>query len=84
MANETNDNNYELSEQGASYAQLAVENERLQGEVESLKQELAKCKSELGSAKRELYRLKGKSGAAARQPEAMSTMSTRLRDALYE
>ncbi|MBD3922595.1 hypothetical protein H8B09_27965 [Paenibacillus sp. PR3] len=83
MANEVrpNDSNEASSEQ---FAQLAEHNERLQREVESLKQELAQCKSELASAKRELHRLKGKSGAAARKPEAMSTMSTRLRDALYE
>ncbi|PWV94271.1 hypothetical protein DFQ01_13358 [Paenibacillus cellulosilyticus] len=65
-------------------AHLAADNERLQREVESLQQELAQCKSELANAKRELHRLKGKSGAAARQPEAMSTMATRLRDALRE
>ncbi|GMK39940.1 hypothetical protein PCCS19_29950 [Paenibacillus sp. CCS19] len=72
-----NDNNEQA-------AQLASDNERLQREIDLLKQELSKCKSELASAKQELHRLKGKRGAAARKPEAMSTMSTRLRDALYE
>jgi|GEM_PF-1197528 hypothetical protein len=83
MANEVqpNENNEASSGQ---FAQLAAENERLQREVEALQQELAQCKAELASAKRELHRARGKSGAAARKPEAMSTMSTRLRDALYE
>jgi hypothetical protein len=64
-------------EHGERYVLLAADNERLQREIDSLRQELA-------AAKRELHRLRGRSGAAARQPEAMSTMATRLRDALRE
>ncbi|WP_127533581.1 hypothetical protein [Paenibacillus kobensis] len=62
---------------------LAADNARLVNENESLSQQLAKCKEELAAARRELSRLRGRSGAG-RSPEAMSTMASRLRDALRE
>ncbi|GFN33100.1 hypothetical protein [Paenibacillus xylaniclasticus] len=62
---------------------VLADNERLTSENESLMQELAKCKEELAAARRELARLRGRSGSG-RSPEAMSTMASRLRDALRE
>ncbi|WP_040712408.1 hypothetical protein [Paenibacillus curdlanolyticus] len=63
---------------------LAAGQTRLEQERDALQQELAKCKEELAQARRELARLRGRSGAAGRTPEAMSTMASRLRDALRE
>ena len=63
---------------------LTSDNRRLEQERIALQEDLTKCKEELAQARRELARLRGRSGAAGRTPEAMSTMASRLRDALRE
>jgi len=64
---------------------LTADNARLADENAALSQQLAGCKEELAAARRELARLRGKGkGGAGRSPEAMSTMASRLRDALRE
>ncbi|MWC30027.1 hypothetical protein [Paenibacillus sp. MMS18-CY102] len=63
---------------------LASDNNRLEQSCIALQQELAKCKEDLAQARRELAKLRGRSGTAGRNSEAMSTMASRLRDALRE